>query len=120
MNAPVGQMAPPASARGSTGGAVARASISRAVARAVHRSATAAGVIAAVSVERERDWASALFEGARVTVEVIADAGGFDAWLATLSDADLPLAGYFIASAEVTDRPAPDRAIVELLAIAET
>lgn len=111
MNAPAGRMVPRTSAR---------TSIGRAVARAVHRSATAAGIPAAVSVEGERDWTSALFEGARVTVRVIADEGPFDAWLATLPEAELPLTGYFIASAEVTDRPAPDRAIVELLAIAES
>lgn len=111
MNALTGQMTPYAPARRPVG---------RAVARAVHRSATAAGIPVAVSVEGERDWASTLFEGARVTVEVIADAGGFDGWLATLADADLPLTGYFIASAEVTDRPGADRAIVELLAIAES
>lgn len=95
------------------------AAAGRAVARALHRSATAAGIAAAVSVETERDWASALFEGLRVTLRVVADDGPMEAWLAALPEAELPLDGYFIASAEVVGRPAPDRAMVEVLAIVD-
>ncbi len=71
-------------------------------------------------VTASRDWASALFTGTRLTLDL--DAGNdddvFDAWLAEIGEIALPLRGYFVADAEVTARSA-GAATVELLAIEE-
>lgn len=92
--------------------------LDREVARALQDSAIAAGAEIAVSLMAERDWASALFDGARLTFGVAGSGERFDGWLAALPEAELPLRRHFIASAEVLDRPEPDRVTVELLAIA--
>lgn len=72
------------------------------------------------TVVGQRDWASALFTGERLTVELGVDRDGddFDQWLADLPDIEFALRGYFVADAAVVARQAGG-ATIELLVIAE-
>jgi len=96
-----------------------RGALGHDVARALRRSAEARGIAAAVSIVARREWASALFEGARFTIDVSADDAPLDDWLAALPECDLPLKGYFVAGAEVMEHCLPGRATVEILAVLE-
>lgn len=95
--------------------------LERDVVRFLRRSAGERDIALSATVTRERDWASALFIGTRLTVELAADDDRdiFDQWLADLPDAEMPLRGHFVADAEVTARRAGS-ATVELLAIEES
>jgi hypothetical protein len=66
-----------------------------------------------------RGWSSALFVGTRLIVAVTADDDErLDRWLAILPEAELPVPGHFVASAEVIARS--DRAAsIELLVVEE-
>jgi hypothetical protein len=87
--------------------------------RALIRHAKSEGITLDAAVIARRRWASALFEGVRLTIEAKAAEPGFDAWLTALPDAELRLRGHFVADANPVERPAPTRAIVELLVLAE-
>jgi len=86
------------------------------------RQMQAAGAALAVSarVTASRDWASALFTGTRLTLDLAVDDDGdlFDQWLADLPERELSLRGHFVADAEVTGRSA-NAATIEILAIEE-
>lgn len=71
-------------------------------------------------VTGSRDWASALFTGKRLTLDVVVgdDCDLFDQWLAEFPERELALRGHFVADAEVTGRSA-GTATVEILAIEE-
>ena len=90
--------------------------------RACVRQLQAAGADLAVTarVTASRDWASALFIGMRLTLELAVDddCDLFEQWLADLPDRELALPGHFVADAEVTGRSAGS-ATVEILAIEE-
>lgn len=83
--------------------------------RALARSAGAAGCAAELSHDGETPWASLTFTGARHRVRATGDAAALAGWLATLPEAELPLAGWFVAScaAEV----AGGAATIELLVL---
>lgn len=71
------------------------------LARALCVSANAAGLDAQVVTLRSRSWASATFVGEGVTVRLALE-GDRAAWLVRLSDADLPMRGWFVADLTVT------------------
>jgi hypothetical protein len=86
--------------------------------RALTRQAKGEGVTLTATVIARRRWASALFEGVRLTIEAAAPERNFDGWLAALPEAELCLRGYFVADAELIERQ-PSTAIIELLVLAE-
>ena len=66
--------------------------------------------------------ASATFNGARHRLTIASDDAGFDAWLAGLPEADLPLRGHLVADLAVADPalPAEGRtATIEVLTVEE-
>lgn len=83
--------------------------------RALACSAAEAGCAVALSHEGETPWATATFVGARHRLHAAADAAPLAHWLAMLPEAELPLAGWFVAScaAEV----AGGCAVIELLVL---
>jgi hypothetical protein len=87
--------------------------------RALIRQAEGKSVTLTATVAARRRWASALFEGVRLTIEATAPEPGFVEWLAALPEAELSLRGYFVADAEVIERQSPSAAIIELLVLAE-
>ena len=75
---------------------------------------------AAAILQRSRDWASSLFSGVRLTVEVAASENeSFETWLANLPEADFQPRGYFVASADLIERRA-GAAVVEFLLVEES
>lgn len=87
--------------------------------RALVRHAANNDVTLTATVVARRRWASALFEGVRLTIATAAAAPGFDAWLAALSEVELRLSGHFVADAELVERQSPGAAIIELLVLLE-
>lgn len=83
--------------------------------RALTRSAAAAGCAAELSHDGETPWATATFSGARHRLRASGEAAALGRWLAMLPEAELPLAGWFVAScaAEVVGR----EAVIELLVL---
>lgn len=83
--------------------------------RALCRSAQP--LVLGTTIVRRRNWATSLFVGERLTVAVAAeDDDPLGAWLATLSEADLPIRGGFVASIEVRARERC-RATLDLLLV---
>ena len=84
---------------------------------ALVRSAASHGLTVSADVSAAWPWSSALFVGRRLIVALAGDCDErLDQWLAALADADLPIRGHFVASAEVVERS--DRtASVELLVV---
>jgi hypothetical protein len=73
--------------------------------RALTASAARAGAHIAIARDEATAWHSATFTGARHAFEITAPACGLIAdWLATIGDADLPLAGHLLADLSVTHR----------------
>lgn len=68
------------------------------LARALRASAGATGVAAEVVDACSTPWSSATFTGERVALTLRA---GDAAWLAALSEADLPMRGWFVADLTV-------------------
>ena len=68
------------------------------------------------SLRETRPWASALFVGHRLTIDVEADDAIFDDWLIDLHERELAWLGHFVASAEVIKRSA-GAATIELLVV---
>ena len=94
--------------------------VERDVVRVLLRDARAHDLPCEADVVARRDWASALFEGARLTIAITGPGGeAFDRWLTLLPEADLPLTGHFVADAGLIAHPEPARAVIELLVIAE-
>jgi hypothetical protein len=87
--------------------------------RALIRQAAARGVTLTATVIARRRWASALFEGVRLTIEVNAAKGNFDAWIGKLPEAELHVRGHFVADADLIERKSPGVAVIELLVLAE-
>jgi hypothetical protein len=87
--------------------------------RALVRQAEGKSVTLTATVIARRRWASALFEGVRLTIEAMAPESDFDAWLTALPEAELPLRGHFLADAQLIERQSPGAAIIELLVLAE-
>ena len=74
---------------------------------------------AGATLLRSRDWSSSLFNGVRLTVEILAaETEPFEAWLAALPEAEFALRGYFVASADLIERRA-GAAVVEFLLVEE-
>jgi hypothetical protein len=87
--------------------------------KAVTDSASQAAPGAAASLVRSRDWSSSLFSGVRLTVEINAgEDEAFETWLANLPEAELPVRGYFVASADLVERR-DGAAVVEFLLVEE-
>ncbi|WP_375391274.1 hypothetical protein [uncultured Sphingomonas sp.] len=83
--------------------------------RALARSAADEGCAVELSHAGETPWATATFTGARHRLHAAADAAPLAHWLAMLPEAELPLAGWFVAScaAEVVS----GEAVIELLVL---
>lgn len=88
----------------------------RACARALRISASTYSLSLAAELTKRRAWSSALFVGIRLTFAITGDDARLDTWLIALPELDLPLPGYFVADAEVTERSA-NAATIELLLI---
>ncbi|MEP9402815.1 hypothetical protein [Sphingomonas sp. VNH70] len=86
--------------------------------RRLRIAAEAAGVAIAITVSDWTHWSSATFTGARHRLTLASADAGFDAWLAGLGDADLPLRGHLVADIVVTARHAA-AAEVEVLTVEE-
>jgi hypothetical protein len=87
--------------------------------RLIRTSAAAAALSLDAAVTKRRDWASALFVGARLTIELAAEeAASFDAWLAALPETELPMRRRFVADADIVERR-DGAAIVEFLVVEE-
>jgi len=87
--------------------------------KTVTESATASVPDAAASLVRSRDWSSSLFSGVRLTVEInAAEDEAFETWLAGLPEAEFGVRGYFVASADLTER-SNGVAVVEFLLVEE-
>ncbi len=72
--------------------------------RRLRIAAEAAGVTIAITGSDWTHWASATFNGARHRLTIASDDAGFDPWLATLGEADLPLRGHLVADLAVVAR----------------
>ncbi|MES2097106.1 MAG: hypothetical protein V4459_10140 [Pseudomonadota bacterium] len=91
--------------------------IERTVTRLIAHSDGAKALSLSATVTASRDWASALFTGVRLTVELTADDGDpFEHWLAALPEAEFPMRRRFVADVEVVERR-EGVAVVELLVI---
>jgi len=74
---------------------------------------------AGATLVRSRDWASSLFNGLRLTIEIVAEeTEAFETWLAALPEAEFAIRGYFVASADLIERRA-GAAVVEFLLVEE-
>jgi hypothetical protein len=74
---------------------------------------------AAASLVRSRDWSSSLFSGIRLSVEITAPENeAFETWLVRLPEAEFPVRGYFVASADLVERH-HGTALVEFLLVEE-
>lgn len=73
--------------------------------RALLTSAAAAGCAARIDAVDWSRWASATFTGARQTVTLVGDGSpAFEAWLAGLPEAELPLRGHLVADLAIVAR----------------
>lgn len=91
--------------------------IERTVTRLIARSDGAKAMSLTARVTGSRDWASALFTGVRLTIELTAEEGEpFERWLAALPEAEFPMRRRFVADAEIVERRA-GVAVVEMLVI---
>ena len=91
--------------------------IERTVTRLIAHSDGAKAMSLTATVTGSRDWASALFTGVRLTIELTAEEGEpFEHWLAALPEAEFPMRRRFVADAEIVERRA-GVAVVEMLVI---
>ncbi|MGN7160032.1 hypothetical protein [Sphingomonas sp. SAFR-052] len=86
--------------------------------RRLRIAAEAAGVAATVGESDWTRWASATFVGARHRVPIGGSGVAFDAWVAALAEAELPLRGHLVADVAVVARSG-DRVVVEVLTVEE-
>lgn len=78
--------------------------------RALGVNARAAGLRLDAEGARARSWMSATFVGEQVEVTLRITGGGAAEWLATLTETDLPMRGWYVADLEL--RGAELRALV--------
>ena len=91
--------------------------VERTITRLITNSDGAKALSLSATVTGRRDWASALFTGVRLTIELTAEDGEpFEHWLAALPEAEFPMRKRFVADAVVIERRA-GAAVVELLVI---
>lgn len=64
--------------------------------RALGANASAAGVAVEVADARVRPWSSAIFTGERINL-TLRVAPGAAAWIAVLSETEMPMRGWFVA-----------------------
>ncbi|WP_230772790.1 hypothetical protein [Sphingomonas sp. Leaf4] len=69
--------------------------------RRLRIAAEAVGVTIVITASDWTRWASATFNGAKHRLTVTSEDGGFATWLATLSEAELPLRGHLVADVAV-------------------
>jgi hypothetical protein len=82
------------------------------LAHALLRSAQGAGLAIAIDHRSSRPWASATFDGIRLSLDLVAPrAPALGRWLCDLPLAELPLQGRFVASLAL-DRIEDDGALV--------
>lgn len=85
--------------------------------RVMQTSAASYSLLLSATLMECRPWASALFVGNRLKIAVASDDDvTLDEWLLALPEMELPLAGHFVASAEVVERRA-GAATLELLVV---
>jgi len=85
---------------------------------ALRRSSEAADCPATRVAGRSRPWWSATFAGHRVALTLLAASGdALDAWLATLAEADLPLAGRIVADCAIDHVASTERGIEVALSL---
>lgn len=92
--------------------------------RALIDSAKRAGIELYAAGSASKPWSTSLFTGSRHSAVIGAAASPlFDAWLAALPEADLPLRGMFVASVDLGDRAPDGRGndliSIEILTVAE-
>lgn len=90
--------------------------------RRLRIAAETAGVAIDIPESEAVPWASATFNGARHRLTMTSDDVGFDAWLAGLPEADLPLRGHLVADLAVVGREVPAErqvALIEILTVEE-
>ena len=86
--------------------------------RRLRIAAEAAGVAVTVGEADWTPWASATFVGARHRLTVSGSGIAFDAWVAGLAEAELPLRGHLVADIAVVTRT-EDAVVVEVLTVEE-
>lgn len=86
--------------------------------RRLRIAAEAAGAVVTVGESDWTRWASATFVGARHRVTISGSGGAFDAWVAGLAEAELPLRGHLVADVAVVARTG-DAVVVEVLTVEE-
>ncbi|KQN71145.1 hypothetical protein [Sphingomonas sp. Leaf62] len=86
--------------------------------RRLRIAAEAAGAVVSVGEAGWTRWASATFVGARHRLTVSGSGVAFDAWLAALPEADLPLRGHLVADVAVVARTSKD-VVLEVLTVEE-
>ncbi len=72
--------------------------------RRLRIAAEAAGATIAITASDWVRWASATFNGARHRVTIAGEGARFEAWMATLPEADLPVRGHLVADLAVAAR----------------
>jgi hypothetical protein len=91
--------------------------IERSVTRLIANTNDAKALSLSATVTGSRNWASALFTGVRLTIELTAEDGEpFEHWLAALPEAEFPMRRRFVADVELVERRA-GAAVVEMLVI---
>ena len=91
--------------------------IERTVTRLIANTKHAKALSLSATVTGSRNWASALFTGVRLTIELTAEDGEpFEHWLAALPEAEFPMRRRFVADVELVERRA-GAAVVEMLVI---
>lgn len=80
--------------------------------RALTRSAEAYGCVPELALAATRDWASALFVGARYDVSATLDSGpATERWIARLGEIDLPMPRQFAREVRVIARDDADERV---------
>lgn len=86
--------------------------------RRLRIAAETAGVAVGVGEAEWTRWASATFVGARHRVTIAGSGDAFQAWVAALPEADLPLRGHLVADVAIVARQA-DGVMLEVLTVEE-
>lgn len=86
--------------------------------RRLRIAAEAAGVTVTVGEADWTRWASATFVGARHRLTLSGSGVAFDAWIAGLAEANLPLRGHLVADVALVARTG-DAVMVEVLTVEE-
>ena len=85
--------------------------------RVLRTNAASYSVAITAIVMESRAWASALFVGSRLAIDVKGDEGSvLDEWLTALPEAELTWPGHFVASVDIVERNG-NRATIDLLIV---